>query len=131
MEDQEEKKLLPLLPDLGKIASKIVVIISAIIFWVIGLNSQLSNFRDFFYIPFLLLFLGFFLGLISYNGSRDDRGKFAMGIIGLVFAYNFLWNMIYWYIAPLSGPIEMGYFIIMVLPPLFALTLGTVVYLIY
>ena len=75
----------------GTIISKLVIGFDTVLFWIVAAYVFLKPFRDLFYIPVLLMMLGFLVAGVSYEETRDRQGSLTGGIIVLLSGVGYLW----------------------------------------
>ncbi len=85
--------------------SKIVIGIATIFFILVGWFGPL--FQGLFYIPFLLLIVGFLIALSSYNKIKIKPIRFKLGFLLMFIGMNFTWFLIYIDILPSPGLITL------------------------
>ena len=70
--------------------SKILMGASAVLFCMIYAFSSFESIRDLFYIPFLLLLIGFISGVLGYRASEVKSRQFKWGILLMFIGMNTL-----------------------------------------
>ncbi|MHA1264600.1 MAG: PH domain-containing protein [Candidatus Helarchaeota archaeon] len=83
--------------------SKVIIGISTAFFIIIEWFYIYPNIRDMFYIPFLLLIIGFLIGVMGYNKKNLNPVQFKLGFFLLFIGMNVMWFFLYINTLPLSG----------------------------
>ena len=87
------------------IISKVVIGLDTVLFWIVAAYVYLKPFRDLFYIPILLMLLGFLVAGISYDEKKDRQNSLTGGIILLLAGVGYLWYEIAFVLITIPGPI--------------------------
>ncbi len=83
--------------------SNIIIGISIFLFVLIGWLADDPAFRNSFYIPFLLLLIGFIMALLSYNERKIKKNYFKLGVLLIFLGCNCIWFQIYINTIPVIG----------------------------
>ena len=85
------------------IMSRIVIGISVFLFVLIGWLANVPPFNNIFYIPFLLLLIGFIIALMSYDEKKIKKSYFKLGFLLIFLGSNCIWFQIYISTIPIIG----------------------------
>lgn len=90
-------------PNFLRVASNIAIGASIFLLAIIGWEANVPSFRNLFFIPFLLLIIGFIMALMSYNEKKIKKNYFKGGILLIFLGLNCIWFQIYMSTIPVIG----------------------------